>query len=76
MNICFIKKNDLKKFYSKRGTKTLWYMVYVYFDVKYLIFVFRFITNSEHNRKRWENSEVECQRLNIEMNKALQECFI
>lgn len=33
----------------------------------------RFITNSEHNRKRWENSEVECQRLNIEMNKALQD---
>jgi len=33
----------------------------------------RYLQSSELNRKRWENAEVECQRLNIEMNKAFQD---
>jgi len=33
----------------------------------------RFVLNAERNRKRWEQSELECQRLMIELAKADQE---
>jgi len=34
---------------------------------------YRFVLNAEVNRRRWENAEIECQRLSIELTKASQE---